>query len=147
MPTSVRALRTLERATAAWRGGGEAQEAACGGGKVAIPAILTRLPDPGHAVRLQDCKVSTFGRALHHLDQAQAACRAAARHGPMGGSFPRSQSCDIPRMAVFCRKSTTIYSNLKKNARPAVFLNRTHQLYNTLGSQGQPKPFDFWIED
>ena len=32
----------------------------------------------------------------------------------MGGSFPRSQSCDIPRMAVFCRKSTTLYSNLKK---------------------------------
>ena len=28
----------------------------------------------------QDCKVSTFGRTLHHLDQAQAACRAAARH-------------------------------------------------------------------
>ena len=65
---------------AAWRGGGEAQEAACGGGKVAIPAILTRLPDPGHAVRLQDCKVSTFGRALHHLNQVQAAWRAAARH-------------------------------------------------------------------
>ena len=65
----------------------------------------------------------------------------------MGSSFLRSQSCDIPRMAVFCRKSTTLYSNLKKNARPAVFLNRTHQLYNTLGSQGQPKAFDFWIED
>ena len=31
--TSVRPLRTLERATAAWRGGGEAQEAACGGSK------------------------------------------------------------------------------------------------------------------
>ena len=53
-------LRTLERATAAYRGGGEAQEAACGGVKVAIPAILTRLPDPGHAVRLQDCRL---GRA------------------------------------------------------------------------------------
>ena len=80
VPTSVRALRTLERATAAWRGGGEAQEAACGGGNVAIPAILTRLPDPGHAVRLQDCKVSTLSRALHRLDQVQAAWRAAARH-------------------------------------------------------------------
>jgi hypothetical protein len=78
--TSVRALRTLGRATAACRGGSEAQEAACGGGKVAIPAILTRLPDPGRAVRLQDCKVSTFGRALHRLDQVQAAWRAAARH-------------------------------------------------------------------
>ena len=25
----------------------------------------------------------------------------------MSGSFLRSQSCDIPRMAVFCRKSAT----------------------------------------
>ena len=50
------------------------------GGEVAISAFLTRLPDPGHAVRLQDCKVSTFGRALHRLDQVQAAWRAAARH-------------------------------------------------------------------
>ena len=50
------------------------------GGKVAIFAILTRLPDPGHAVRLQDCKVSTFGRALHRLEQVQAAWRAASRH-------------------------------------------------------------------
>ena len=38
------------------------------------------MPDPGHAVRLQDCKVSTFGRALHRLDQVQAAWRAATRH-------------------------------------------------------------------
>ena len=50
------------------------------GGEVAISAFLTRLPDPGHAVRLQDCKVSTFGRALHRLDQVQAAWQAAARH-------------------------------------------------------------------
>ena len=80
MPTSVRALGTLGRAMAAWRGGGAAQEAACGGGEVAISAFLTRLPDPGHAVHLQYCKVSTFGRALHRLDQVQAAWRAAARH-------------------------------------------------------------------
>ena len=33
VPTSVRALRTLGRATAAWRGGGAAQEAACGAAK------------------------------------------------------------------------------------------------------------------
>jgi hypothetical protein len=79
VPTSVRARRTLGRATAAWRGGGAAQEAACGGGKDAIHAILARLPGPGHAVRLQDCKVSTFGRALHRLYQVQAAWRAAAR--------------------------------------------------------------------
>ena len=32
------------------------------GDEVAISAFLTRLPDPGHAVRLQDCKVSSFGR-------------------------------------------------------------------------------------
>ena len=80
VPTSVRALHTLERGTAAYWGGGEAQEAACGGGKVAIPAILTRLPGPWHAVRLQDSKVSTFGRALYRPDQVQAAWRAAARH-------------------------------------------------------------------
>jgi hypothetical protein len=80
VPTSVRALHTLERARAAYWGGGEAQEAACGGDKVAIPAILTRLPGPGHAVRLQDCKVSTFGRALHRPDQVQAALWAAERH-------------------------------------------------------------------
>ena len=91
VPTSVRALRTLERATAAWRGGGEAQKAACGGGKVAIYAILTRLPDPGLAVRLQDCKVSTFGRALHRLDQAQAAYRAAARHGRQFDAVAKSR--------------------------------------------------------
>jgi len=41
---------------------------------------VARLPDHGHAVRLQDCKISTFGRALHRLDQVQAAWRAAARH-------------------------------------------------------------------
>ena len=80
VPTSVRALRTLGRATAAWRSGGATQEAASGAAKVAIPAILTHLPDPGLAVRLQDCKVSTFGCALRHLDQVQAAWRAAARH-------------------------------------------------------------------
>ena len=80
VPTSVRALRTLGRAMAAWWSSGAAQEAASGAAKVAIPAILTHLPDPGHAVRLQDCKVSTFGRALHRLDQVQAAWRAPARH-------------------------------------------------------------------
>ena len=91
-------------------GGGEAQGAACSGSKVAIPAILSRFPDPVLAVRLQDCKVSTFGRALHHLDQAQAA-RAGQPRG-MIGSFLRSQSCDIPRMAVFCRKSAILCSIL-----------------------------------
>ena len=50
------------------------------GGEVAISAFLTRLPDPGHAVSLQDCKISTFDRALHRLDQVQAAWHAAERH-------------------------------------------------------------------
>ena len=50
------------------------------GDEVAISAFLTRLPDPGHAVRLQGCKVSTFRRALHRLDQVQAAWRPATRH-------------------------------------------------------------------
>ena len=72
-------------------GGGEAQEAACGGSKVAIPAILSRLPGPLLAVRLQDCKVSTFGRALHRLDQAQAAYRAAARHGRQFDAVAKSR--------------------------------------------------------
>ena len=142
VPTSVRALRTLGRATAAWRSGGATQEAASGAAKVAIPAILTHLPDPGLAVRLQD------GRSRRSAVPYTTWTKRRQRAGQprdMGGSFPRSQSCDIPRMAVFCRKSTTLYSNLKKNARPAVFLNRTHQLYNALGSQGQPKTFDFWI--
>ena len=102
------------------KGGGEAQEAACGGSKVAIPAILSRLPDPVLAVRLQDCKVSTFGRALHHLDQAQAACCAAARHERQFSAVAKLRYS--AHMAVFCRKSATIYSNLKKSARPAVFL-------------------------
>ena len=56
------------------------EEAACGGSKVANPAILSRLPGPVLTVCLQYCKVSTFGRALHRLDQTQAAYRAAARH-------------------------------------------------------------------
>ena len=50
------------------------------GGEVAISAFLTRLPDPGHAVSLQDCKISTFDRALHRLGQVQAAWHAAERH-------------------------------------------------------------------
>ena len=50
--------------------------------KVANHAILSRLPGSVLAVCLQDCKVSvsTFGRALHRLDQVQAAWWAAARH-------------------------------------------------------------------
>ena len=78
VPTSVRVLHTLERGTAAYWGGGEAQEAACCGGKVAIPAILTRLPARRALTGLQG--LDAFGRALHRLDQVQAAWRAAARH-------------------------------------------------------------------
>ena len=90
-------------------GGGEAQEAACGGSKVAIPAILSRLPDPVLAVRLQDCKISTFGRALPHLDQAQAACRAAARHGRQFSAVAKlrysAYGCVLPKIDHFIFKS------------------------------------------
>ena len=89
-------------------GGGEAQEAACGGSKVAIPAILSRLPDPVLAVRLQDCKVSTFGRALHHLDQAQAACRAAARHERQFSAVAKlrysAHGCVLPKIGHYIFK-------------------------------------------
>jgi hypothetical protein len=88
--TSVRALRTLGRATAACRGGSEAQKAACGGGKVAIPAILTRLPDPGRAVRLQDCKVSTRS-AVPYTAWTKCRQRGGQLRG-IGGSLLRSQS-------------------------------------------------------
>ena len=103
VPTSVRVLHTLERGTAAYWGGGEAQEAACGGSKVATPAILSRLPDPVLAVRLQDCKISTFGRALHHLAGPSAGSvqqRAGQPRARMSGSFLRSQSCDIAAAAT-----------------------------------------------
>ena len=144
VPTSTHALRPRERAVAARWVAARHRRPHAAAAKSRFLRFCRVCQTPCSPWRLQDCKVSTFGRALHHLDQAQAACRAAAQHGR---SFLRSQSCDIPRMAVFCRKSATIYSNLKENARPAVFLNRTRQLYNTLGSQGQPKAFDFWIED
>ena len=86
-------------------GGGGAQEAACGGSKVAIPAILSRLPDPVLAVRLQECKVSWFGRALHHLDQAQSACRAAARHGRRFSAVAKlrcsARGCVLPKIGHY----------------------------------------------
>ena len=89
----------------------EAQEAACGGSKVAIPAILSRLPDPVLAVRLQDCKVSTFGRALHHLDQAQAACRAAARHERQFSAVAKlrysAHGCVLPKIGHYIFKSNS----------------------------------------
>ena len=57
-------------------GGHKAQEAACGGRKVATSAISpkkSRLPRTVLAVRLQDGGISTSGRALQPLEQAQAA--------------------------------------------------------------------------
>ena len=93
-------------------GGGEAQEAACGGSKVAIHAILSRLPDPVLAVRLQDCKVSTFGRALHHTWTPSA--------GSVPGIFCERQFSAVAKLrcsahgCVLPRESATIYSNPKK---------------------------------
>ena len=37
-------------------------------------------PRARRALTVQDCKISTFGRALHRLDQVQAAWHAAERH-------------------------------------------------------------------
>jgi len=89
-------------------GGGEAQEAACGGSKVAMHAILSRLPDPVLAVRLQDCKVSTFGRALHHT---------WTKRRQRAGNFLRAAvvfcGCDVPRMAVFCRENRPLYIQIQ----------------------------------
>ena len=66
-------------------------------------AVLSRLPDPVLAVRLQNCKVSTFGRALHHLAGPSAGSvqqRAGQPRARMSGSFLRSQSCDIAAAAT-----------------------------------------------
>ena len=91
VPTSVRALRTLGRATAAWRSGGAAREAASGAAKVAIPAILTHLPDPGLTVRLQDCKVRSRRSAVPYATWTKCRQRGGQLRG-IGGSLLRSQS-------------------------------------------------------
>ena len=88
-------------------GGGEAQEAACGGSKVANPAILSRLPGPVLAVCLQDCKVSTLGRALHRLDQAQATYRAAARNE---WQFAAVAKLRLSRVAARCAGNRPLYT-------------------------------------
>ena len=54
-------------------------------------------------------KISTFGRALHHLDQAQAACRAAARHGRQFSAVAKlrysAYGCVLPKIDHFIFKS------------------------------------------
>ena len=114
-------------------GGGEAQEAACGGSKVANPAILSRLPGPVLAVCLQDCKVSTLGRALHRLDQAQATYRAAARNK---WQFAAVAKLRLSRGCEVCRKSAAIYLKIKINARRAAPLNRVRHIYSPPRSSG-----------
>ena len=95
-------------------GGGEAQEAACGGSKVANPAILSRLPGPVLAVCLQDCKVSTLGRALHRLDQAQATYRAAARNK---WQFAAVAKLRLSRGCEVCRKSAALHARAALGVR------------------------------
>ena len=119
-------------------GGGEAQEAACGGSKVANPAILSRLPGPVLAVCLQDCKVSTLGRALHRLDQAQATYRAAARNK---WQFAAVAKLRLSRGCEVCRKSAAIYLKIKINARRAAPLNRVCHIYSPPRSSGTPHNF------
>ena len=144
VPTSTRALRPLERAVAARQVAARHRRPRAAAAKSRFLRFcrVCQTPCSPCAYRIARSQRS----AVPYTTWTKRRQRAGQPRG-MSGSFLRSQSCDIPRMAVFCRKSATIYSNLKKNARPAVFLNRTHQLYNTLGSQGQPKTFDFWIED
>ena len=119
-------------------GGGEAQEAACGGSKVANPAILSRLPGPVLAVCLQDCKVSTLGRALHRQDQAQATYRAAARNE---WQFAAVAKLRLSRGCEVCRKSAAIYLKIKINARRAAPLNRVRHIYSPPRSSGTPHNF------
>ena len=97
--------------------------------KVANHAVLSRLPGSVLAVCLQDCKVSvsTFGRALHRLDQAQAAYRAAARNEWQLAAVAKlrlSRGCEV------CRKSAAIYLKIKINARRAAPLNRVRHIYS-----------------
>ena len=81
----------------------------------------------------------------NHLDQAQAACLAAARHELQFSAVVKlrffAHGCVLPKIGHYMFKSK------EKCSTSGVLLNRTHQLYNTLGSQGQPKAFHFWIED
>ena len=114
--------------------------------KVANHAILSRLPGSVLAVCLQDCKVSvsTFGRALHRLDQAQAAYRAAARNEWQLAAVAKlrlSRGCEV------CRKSVAIYLNIKRNARRAAPLNRVRHIYSPPGVQARPTTFDFCVLD
>jgi len=125
-------------------GGGEAQEAACGGSKVANPAILSRLPGPVLAVCLQDCKVSTFGRALHRLDQAQAAYRAAARNEWQLAAVAKLRflrGCEV------CRNSAALYLNNQNKCSASGAPESCSPYLQPPRSPGRPTTFDFWIGD
>ena len=113
----ARALRTLVgRATAACRGGGEATQDT--GSRVQPSgsnpksrascdpdAFARRQPDPGRAVRLQDCKVSTFGRAC------------PTPPGPSAGSMAGSRSgiCGRP---VCCGRKVALFRNVSVMSAP-----------------------------
>ena len=111
VPTSARVLHTLERGTAAYWGGGEAQEAACGGGKVAIPAILTRLPGLGGtpcAYRIARSRRS----AVPYTAWSKCRQRGGQLHG-IGDSLLRSQSRAVsPRCMGGTKKSSCDFSVL-----------------------------------
>ena len=125
-------------------GGGEAQEAACGGSKVANPAILSRLPGPVLAVCLQDCKVSTLGRALHRLDQAQATYRAAARNE---WQFAAVAKLRLSRGCEVCRKSAALFKNKNKCSASGAPESCSPYLQPPPEVQARPTTFDFWIGD
>jgi hypothetical protein len=106
VPTSVRVLHTLERGTAAYWGGGEAQEAACCGGKVAIPAILTRLPGPGHAVRLHRIARSRRS-AVPYTAWTKCRQRGGQLRG-IGDSLLRSQSRAVSPRCMGAREKVKL---------------------------------------
>ena len=109
VPTSTRALRPLERAVAARQVAARHRRPRAAAAKSRFLRFCRVCQTPCSPWRLQDCKVSTFGRALHHLDQAQAACRAAARHERQFSAVAKlrysAHGCVLPKIGHYIFKS------------------------------------------
>ena len=78
------------------------------GDEVAISAFLTRLPDPGHAVRLQGCKVSTFS-AVPYTAWTKCRQRGGQLQG-IGGNLLRSPSRAV---SPYCTGARGMLVNLR----------------------------------
>eukprot|EP00964_Phaeocystis_antarctica_P142320 scaffold107568_cov77-Phaeocystis_antarctica.AAC.7 len=82
VPTSTRALRPLERAVAARQVAARHRRPRAAVAKSRFLRFCRVCQSPCSSWRLQDCKVSTFGRGpTPPGPSAGAACRAAAQHG------------------------------------------------------------------